>query len=218
MSCCCQAEAIAELFGPRIARRELRRFRRRGPIRTTRMLIEALRAEGVGGASILDVGGGVGAIHHELLDAGASEALQVDVSPSYLEAAREEAARRGHDGRVELRHGDFVALAGKVGDFDVVSLDRVICCYPDMERLVALSAGRARRLYGAVYPRDVWWVRAALAMGNACMRLRRSAFRLYLHPPAAVEAVLREHGLTPRTRRRTLVWHIVVYAREGGRA
>jgi magnesium-protoporphyrin O-methyltransferase len=210
---CCHREGIEEQFGDRTARRELRRLRRRGPIRTTRLLVDALRARGVSDASILDVGGGVGAVHHELLDAGAREAVHVDVSPAYLAAAREEAARRGHGDRVRFARGDFVERADEMPEADVVTLDRVICCYPDMPALVSRSARKARRLYGAVYPRDAWWMRAGIAVVNALMRLRRSAFRVYLHSPDAIEAVLREAGLERRSMSRTAAWHVAVFAR-----
>ncbi len=213
MVSCCQCEGIERQFGRKTARWELRRFRKRGPAPTTRMLIEALRREGVGGASILDIGGGVGAIYHELLASGAGDAVHVDVSPDYLTVAREEAERRGHAARVQFIRGDFVDVATSLRDSDVVTLDRVICCYPDMERLVALSADKARRLLGAVYPREAWWMRLAIPAINVVSRLRRSAFRSYLHPPAAIDAVLRAHGLERRSFRRTLAWEVVVYSR-----
>ncbi|MFL5576745.1 MAG: class I SAM-dependent methyltransferase [Gemmatimonadaceae bacterium] len=215
MVSCCQCEGIEREFGDKRARKELRRLRRRGPIRTTKLLIEALRAEGVSGASLLDVGGGVGAVHHELLDAGAGDAVHVDISPAYLDAASHEAARRGHVGRVRFVRGDFVAVADEVGAADVVTLDRVMCCYPDMERLVDRSAERAQRLYGAVYPRDAWWVRTGAAVTNAFLRVRRTDFRSYVHPPAAIEARLAGHGFERRSARRTLVWTVAVYARRG---
>ena len=167
MVTCCQCEGIERQFGRRTARWELRRFRKRGPAVTTRMLIDALRREGVSGASILDIGGGVGAIYHELLASGARNAVHVDVSPDYLAVAREEAERRGQADRVEFVRGDFVDLAAARSESDVVTLDRVICCYPDMDRLVALSADKARRLFGAIYPREAWWMRLAAAGVNA---------------------------------------------------
>jgi magnesium-protoporphyrin O-methyltransferase len=212
---CCHREGIEDQFGERTARRELRRLRRRGPSRTTRLLIDALRAHGVDGASLLDVGGGVGAMHHALLDAGVRSAVQVDVAPAYLAAAHEEAVRRGHGGRVRFVHGDLVERAAELADADVVTLDRVICCYPDMPALVAASAEKSRRLYGAVYPRDTWWMRRGVALVNAVMRLRRSAFRVWLHPPRAIEATLRERGFARVSAARTVAWHVAVYARVG---
>jgi magnesium-protoporphyrin O-methyltransferase len=210
---CCQCEGIESQFDRRTAERELRRFRRRGPIRSTQLLIDGLRAAGVAGASLIDIGAGVGAIHHTLLDAGADNAAHIDISPEYINAAREEAARRGHSNRVVFVRGDFVELAPQLPDADIVTLDRVICCYPDMEELVGNAAEKARRLLGAVYPPDTWWMRMGVRAINALLRVRRSAFRVYVHSPVAIDEVLRRHGLERVTRRRTAVWEIAIYAR-----
>jgi Methyltransferase domain len=213
MSSCCQG--VDEVFGERAARHDLRRYRRRGPSRSTRVLLDALRAEGIAGATLLDIGGGVGVIQHELLDAGAASATGVEASAAYLRAARDEAERRGHAERVSQHTGDFVAVADGIAPADVVTLDRVLCCYPDMESLVGRSADRAKRLYGLVYPRDRWWVGLGIRATNLIMRLSRRAYRAYLHPTSAVDAVAREHGLTPRVARRAgPVWQVAVYARE----
>ena len=217
MVTCCHCEGLEQQFGRKTAERELRRFRRKGSTRSTRLLIEGLLEQKIGGMSLLDIGGGVGAIHHRLLDAGATTALHVDVSHDYLEVARGEAARRGHADRVRFLHGDFVQLAPELDDADIVTLDRVICCYPDMEQLVASAADKSRRLVGAVYPREVPWIRAGIAAANLFLRLRRSAFRVFLHPPDAIDAVLRSHDLEPRTLARTFLWEVVVYARPEGK-
>ena len=158
---CCSCEGIERQFGSRVAERELRRFRRRGPIRSTRLLLSEITGmvARVPSATLLDIGGGIGAIHHVLLDAGVREATQVDISSEYLNAARREATARGHIDRVRFIRGDVVELGPTLPSADVVTLDRVICCYPDMERLVSCAAEKTRDLLGAVFPRDVWWVR-----------------------------------------------------------
>ena len=210
---CAQCRGIEEEFGRDVAARDLKRFRRKGPDRTTRLLIEALQREGVEAATLLDIGGGVGAIHHELLDLGAREAVHVDASSSYLEVAREEVSRRGHAERVAFRHGDFLDVSPALERADVVTLDRVICCYPDMQRLVSASAGLAGRLYGVVYPRDNWMMRVGVPVANLFFRLRRSCFRVFLHPTAAVNAAVQAAGLRERSVRRTPLWQVWVYAR-----
>ena len=215
---CAQCEGIELQFGQAAARKKLRRFRRRGPDRTTRLLVDALRAAldaaDTRAAVLLDIGAGVGAIHHELLDGRVERAIHLDGSTAHLAAAREEAERRGHGPRVEFVHGDFVDLASAIPAADVVTLDRVICCYHDMERLVGLSAQKARRLYGAVYPRDVRWMRVALAVINLVQRLKRSGFRVFLHSPTAIDGVLRIAGLERRAVRRTPGWEVVIYERK----
>ena len=204
------------MFGDRTAEHDLRRYRRRGPSKPTRMLLDAIRREGVEGATLLDVGGGVGVVGLELLDAGARQATGVEASAAYVRAAQAEAARRGHGDRVEYRIGDFVELADGVAPADVVTLDRVICCYPDMESLVARSADRAGRLYGLIYPRDRWWVAAIIRVTNLAMRLSRRAFRAHLHRPSAVDAVARRHGLAPKLSTTVgPVWQVALYARDG---
>jgi len=212
---CCLCDGLEDQFDRETAQRELRRFRRRGPIRSTGRLIEALRAADVSGAAILDVGGGIGAIHHALLDAGAYTAFQIDVSPAYIESAREETVRRGHANRVLFLRGDFVQWVNNIPDADIVTLDRVICCYPDMESLVRGAATKARRLVGAVYPRDTWSARLGVRLINLVLRLRRSAFRVYAHSPAAIAAVLRGQGFERISEQRTFVWDITVFARRG---
>lgn len=214
---CCQCEGIEELFNDASARKSLRRFRRRGPDRTTRLLIEGLRqaldSDTASKTTLLDVGAGIGVIHHELLEHRVERAVHVDASSAHLAAAREETERRGHLSRVEFLRGDFVAIADRVAPAEVVTLDRVICCYHDMPRLVQLSAERARRLYGAVYPRGLWWMRVGIAAINLLMRVKRSPFRTFLHDPKEIDALLRATGLGRRWIRRTLGWEIVVYER-----
>ena len=214
---CEQCEGIELQFGRSAARKKLRQFRRRGPDKTTRLLVNALRAALDGtdtrGVVLLDIGAGVGAIHHELLDGHVERAIHVDGSTAHLAAARDEAERRGHGSRVEFVHGDFVDLAGAIPAADVVTLDRVICCYHDMERLVGLSARKARRLYGAVYPRDVRWMHIAIRAINLLQRFKRSGFRVFLHSPAAIDGVLRIAGLERHANWRTLGWEVVIYER-----
>ncbi len=214
---CSQCVGIEQQFNDAAAKRQLRRLRRRGPDRTTRLLIDALRraldAADVRDALLLDVGAGIGAIHHELLDGRVTRAVHVDASTAHIGVARSETGRRGHDGRVEFVVGDFVAVANELPAADVVTLDRVICCYPDVELLVSRSGEKAERFYGAVFPRAVPWMRVAVWGVNALQRLKRSLFRVFVHDPARIDALLRGAGLERVERRETLGWEVVVYAR-----
>ena len=140
----------------------------------------------------------------------------MDASPAQLAAAREETHRRGHDDLVEFLEGDFTSIADRVSSADVVTLDRVICCFDDMEHLVRLSAQKARRLYGAVFPRDVRWMHVGIRVINVVLRLRRSPFRVFLHDPRAIDAVLRSAGLHRKVERDTLGWKVVLYERRHG--
>jgi magnesium-protoporphyrin O-methyltransferase len=214
---CCQCKGIESLFNEREARNQLKEYRKDGPDKTTRMLIEALERLSPGrrieGMKLLDIGGGVGAIEHELLRAGLGSATGVDASAAYVKAAQEEANRQGHADRVSYYHANFVDIAPELAPADIVTLDRVICCYHDMPGLVGLSVAKAGKLYGLVYPRDTWWLRAGILTANLFLRLARNPFRGYIHPTRAVDALVRRNGLRRRYYRRTPIWQVVVYAR-----
>jgi hypothetical protein len=209
----CQCQGIEDLFSHDYVKKELANYRSKGPSKTTRMLTDAIKKEGVVDLSLLDIGGGVGAIQHELIEAGVDQVTSVEASQAYIAAAGLEARRRGQDSLVTQLHGNFVDLAEQAAPADIVTLDRVICCYDDMHKLVELSAGRAKKLYGLVYPCDAWWTKIGMAVLNAFFRLRGSSYRGFIHPSREVSAILSSQGFKPRFYRRTLIWQVVVYGR-----
>jgi 2-polyprenyl-3-methyl-5-hydroxy-6-metoxy-1,4-benzoquinol methylase len=207
---CC---IVDQKFDERTAHRELRRYHRRGPATPTRQLLTLIAPLLPSQATLLDVGGGIGTIHHELLDRAAARAVQVDASSAYLAVARTEAARRGHADRVELQHADLRAVAPSLQPADVVTLDRVVCCDPDFASLLAIAAGHARTFLAFSYPRPRWIVRLLVAFGNGWMRLRGLAFRAYVHSPPAMAAVLERAGLHRRVVGGTWIWAVEVFER-----
>ncbi len=213
MSCCDPCCGVDDMFDRRIVRAELARYRSLGPAFTTRRLLAFLRGAGVGGSTVLDIGGGFGAIALELIEHGAAHATLVDASTAYLDAARAEAERRNAGSKLDLVGGDFVALAPGIPAADVVTLDRVVCGYPEKDALIEASATRARRLYGIAYPRDSWWVRLAVRTFNALRRLRRKPFRIYVWPNAEIETAVRRAGLSLKQRTRGLMWVVDLYDR-----
>jgi magnesium-protoporphyrin O-methyltransferase len=210
---CSQCQGIEDVFSQEYVSGELARYRRTGPSKTTRLLLQGIQQEDLQGLTLLDIGGGVGAIQHQLLEDGATSATSVDASGAYAAAAQEEASRRGLGGRIKFLYGNFPDLAERIAPADIVTLDRVICCYHDMEALVGKSAGKARRYYGLVFPRDTWWIRLALTAQNLYMKIRKNPFRSFAHRTGEVEAVLRREGLARRSYRRTIIWQIAWYER-----
>lgn len=210
---CPHCQGAEKIFDSGTAERDLRDYRAHGPSKTTRLLIEALKGAGIEDLALLDIGGGVGAIQYELLKGGASSAICIEASSAYLQAARQEAKRQGYAKRIGYHHGDFVDLAPQLPQADIVTMDKVICCYPDMQALVELSSARAGKLYGVVFPRDTWWMKVGGRIANLFLRLRRNAFRIFVHPTAEIEAVAGANGLKRRSYRRTLLWQVIVYGR-----
>lgn len=139
--------------------------------------------------------------------------MVVEASAAYLQVSETEAARRGQRERLTYHHGDFVDIADTLAPADIVTLDRVICCYPDMEKLVAASVAKAKHRYGLVYPRERWLTRIGVTLVNLFLRLRGGAFRTYIHSSAAVDAILQRNGFRRSFYDRTFLWQVVTYAR-----
>jgi hypothetical protein len=210
---CRQCTDIDEHFDQKYVAKELQLYRNGGPEKTTQVLIDALIAEGVSDMTHLDIGGGVGAIQHELLRAGVSSCISVDASSAYIEAAKEEAQRQGHAKSIIHQYGNFVDLAADIPQCDIVTLDRVICCYPDVEDLVEKSSALAGKLYGVVYPLNNRKVRFLGVLENLIYRFHRSSFRYFVHPTDVVEDIVRRNEFERCFYREIGKWQIVVFGR-----
>jgi hypothetical protein len=206
MSGCCSTRGCDEFFTERVARRDAQRYRRRGLDANAQRVVDFVRREGVDGRTVLEVGGGVGAVQLELLRAGAAGSVNAELSAAYEPYAAELADEAGLGGRTERRVLDFAKQGDEIAAADVVILHKVVCCYPDYETLVGVAARHAKHEIALTFPRDIVWMRLGLAVINILQRMRRRSFRVYLHPPAAVLAVAGAHGLEPASRHRGLVW------------
>jgi Methyltransferase domain len=215
-SSCCHPDYDAA-FDARAAHRQLSEYRRSGPTGSTRRLLDGIKTDDVRHSTVLDVGAGIGVIGLELLAAGATAVTNVDAARAYVAVGRHEIERRRLSDRATFHHADFVEIADNVKPADIVTLHRVVCCYADWPTLLDVSAIRARRLFGLVYPNDRWWIRLAIGCGNLVLRLRRQSFRGYVHPERGIDERIRGAGFEERLHHRGWVWQTVVYVRrEGG--
>ena len=212
MPCNC-CEITDNAFTEAEARSEVRSYRRGGPRNQTKLVLDAIRSLRLKNANLLDIGGGIGVIHHELVGDVARGATHVDASSAYLKEAKAEAARRGNSQQVSFIHADFTDVADQLPGADVVTLDRVVCCYPDFRRLLKAAAEHSQRALALTYPRETWYMRVGLKVVNFFQRLRRNPFRVFLHPVADMDALLAGQGLERVSLRRLFVWEMALYRR-----
>jgi magnesium-protoporphyrin O-methyltransferase len=141
--------------------------------------------------------------------------VDVDASSAFLRTARQEAESRGLSDRVTHRYGNFAEMEADIPPVDVVTLDRVICCYHDVESLLGLSARRASSTLGIVFPRDLARTRFMNRLLNLRRRLMGSPFRTFVHPRPRIEEILGACGLRSAFQRRTFFWQVEVFRRAG---
>jgi magnesium-protoporphyrin O-methyltransferase len=211
MAGCCATSGYDRLFDERQARKDARRYRRKGLDPAARWIVEVARGKGVQGAHVLEPGGGVGAIEVELLKSGAGRSTIVELSEKYEQEAIRLARDAGVESRIERRLGDFAS--DEVQPADVVVMHRVVCCYPDYERLLGAAADRARRLLVFTYPPRNLGFRLFVWMANAWMRLCRSPFRVFAHPVAALKDAVERRGFDLAAQRRRGLWRGMAFIR-----
>ena len=212
MSSCCRPGGYAKIFSEKLARKDAKRYRRKGLDETGRWLADRAIENGIDGATVLEAGGGVGAIQLELLRAGAARTVNVELSPGYEETAGELSREAGLDDRTERRLGDFVADE-ELGEADVVVLHRVVCCYPDYEALLGTAARRSRRTIVFSHPPAHALARFVVTGMNLFLTLTRQQFRTYTHPPRALREVIEREGFRVVAERRGRVWRAVALRR-----
>jgi 2-polyprenyl-3-methyl-5-hydroxy-6-metoxy-1,4-benzoquinol methylase len=176
-------------------------------------MVGFLARRGVRGATVLDVGGGVGAIGLELLKAGAARVLTVELSGAYDETAAELARQAGVEDRIDRSVADFAQQADELPRADVVVMHRVVCCYPDYDSLLAAAAGRAERLLVFSFPRSTWWTRAGSKLANLVLRQRGCDFRSYIHPPHALIAAVERYGFRLEYEHEGTLWRVAGFER-----
>ncbi len=217
---CCSAQAgLEKLFGSRFGRwsaqREARAYREKGLSDRLAPLVDFVSDQGIDGATVLDIGFGVGALHFELLKRNAAHATGLEVVAGYKNLAGDLADDLGYGDAVDYRLANFAVAHDQVPDADIVVLDRSVCCYPDWEGLIAPASRKARRLLGLVLPVDRWFLHAGFGVANALFGLIRCEYRSYLHPRDQIESTINAAGLNRVFTARTGIWESMVYARAG---
>jgi magnesium-protoporphyrin O-methyltransferase len=211
---CCNPRGCDSFFTPRSARRAAKRYREKGLDKTAQRMVAFLEQHGIAGATVLEVGGGVGELQIELLKRGAARSVNLELSPAYDEEAARLLRDAGVKGRAERRLHDLAADPNGVEPADVVVLHRVVCCYPDYEQLLAAAAQHARRLLVFSYPPRNPVSRLLTGAENLLFRLRRIDFRTFAHPPTRMLAVVEERGLRRSYAHHPLVWQIAGFERQ----
>ena len=209
MTGCCDPEGYGSVFSRRFARRQSKRYDKHGLNPTATRIVDFAVGQGIEGAGVLEIGGGVGEIHIELLRRGAARVTNLELSTNYEDEAARLLERSGMADRVTRRLLDIAQAPDEVEPADVVVLHRVVCCYPDYQRLLAAAASHARRLLVYSHPAANVVTRAMFGAENLYRRVTRNDFRAFVHPPEAMVRAAESEGLAVACRHRAWEWDVV---------
>jgi SAM-dependent methyltransferase len=214
--CCPAASTIEQHFDRKTAFR-IAAGEVPGLVSVSERLRDALVPHGPAGRTILELGCGRGALLLQLLQAGAARGTGIDLSGAAIEEARRRFTEAGAAETAELSVGDAARVP--LASHDWVILDRVMCCYPDIERLLSNSIPAARHLYAFTVPESRGWrgllSRVEERFEDIWNTLRGCACPGYVHDIDSIERTLTQAGFRRRYSSRLRLWHIGVFERIG---
>lgn len=206
---CCGAD---RLFKLKSAQKEFRRYKKKGPVRSTRKLLSLLSVYDQEGKSLLDIGGGIGSIQWEFVRKGGVKTTDVDSSSAYLRVASEYAKEIKHHG-AQFIMSDFNDVHEELDRHDLVTLDKVICCYPDYESLLGNALSKAETALALTMPIGGWLSKIMVKLTGLYLTLRKNPFRNYIHNPKMVHEFIESKGFIQSGRAFSFPWFVWVYER-----
>jgi magnesium-protoporphyrin O-methyltransferase len=210
---CCKENVIEKQFDKHRVNSKVNEYHSKGVAKETRILIDSIKSLGIDGYSLLDIGCGLGSIGMELIESGLTDVENVEASSSFLESAKTESKKRNLIDKMKFTYGDFVKISESVSPADIVTLDKVICCYDELEPLVKLSCERTLEYYGVIYPRESWWAKAVIGFDNILRKIKGNTFRVFIYPTKEIDNIIKGQGLRRVFYKAMMVWQIVIYSR-----
>src|SRR2546425_5702889 len=209
-------KGIAETFDD-LAHDRCCKYKSKGLTASTEVLLGLLTENGLVGKAVLDIGCGTGFFALETLRQGASSCIGVDLSSAAIHEANEFAKESGLQDRARFEVAN--AASSQQPPSDIVVMDKVLCCYPDADSLVKTASTSSSELLGFVVPRDEGLMKPMIRVGigliNLVERLRKTGFRLYLHPLRSLDRLLDDNGFQRSSKAKSRFWLVFLYTRAG---
>ena len=216
MNCCRTANETftgTDSFFTKLSRRHLKKFRRKGLANEQRMLREGIGSVGISEASILEIGSGIGALHLTLLQDGASRATGIDIAEGMIATSRMLSQELKLGDRVTYHQGDFLRCSSEMQMADIILLDKVVCCYEDVDTLVEKSLALSDRIYAVSMPRSRWWLKMLISIPVILGTTFRWSFHPYWHDWNRIQLRIQSSGFIQRYSNHTMLWEVCVYER-----
>jgi len=213
MSCtshCCGSESV---FDKKEANKSLKKYQKKGPEKFTKLLLNALRQNDLNNLTLLDIGGGIGVLQHELIKNGVVKTTDVDASAAYIETAKQIMQKNGNKDKMNFIYSDFNDCYKSIENHDIVTLSRVVCCYPNAVELINNSVVKANLYYGLIYPKGGFFAEIVQKIMNFGMYLKKNPFRVFIHSEELMNQTVCDNGFEKIYSGFAFPWKVVLYKR-----
>lgn len=207
---CCGADLF---FNKKTARKEYRKYVREGPSKVTAKIIQQLENQNIEGKSMIDVGGGIGALQWWFLKNGGTQTADIDASSGYLKQAQIHAGENGWQDKTQFIMGDCTDIYPKIYNPDYITLDKVVCCYPNFKEILAATCKKSKKYVSLSYPMDGIIAQAIRGIGILFFMLKQNPFRPYIHPVKEIRDLFTQNGYKRVLNNLVFPWHVETYCK-----
>lgn len=207
---CCGADLF---FDKKTADKKYKAYLKKGPSRVTAKMIAQLKELSIDGKSMVDIGGGIGALQWWFLENGGANTIDIDASTGYLKQAEEHAKRKGWETNTDFLLGDCIDIYPQIEAADYITLDKVVCCYPNFKEILEASCDKATKAISLSYPMDGFISNGIRVLGDILMSFRDNPFRPFIHSVDDIRKVFEQKGYTRVTHNLVFPWHVETYER-----
>lgn len=207
---CCGADLF---FDKKTADKEYRKYLKKGPSRITAKMISQLEDQDIGGKSMIDIGGGIGALQWWFLENGGNNTVGIDASSGYLKQAEDHAKNKGLESNTKFLLGDCVEVYPQIEKAHYITLDKVVCCYPNYKEILEATCEKATEAISLSYPMDGIISQAIRKMGDILMSFRDNSFRPFIHSVKDIRNLLEQKGFHRVIHTLAFPWHVETYVK-----
>jgi len=212
MTCdhCCGADRFFDLES---AKKEMKKYKRNGPKKSTKLLISSLDIYDKDNKTLLDIGGGIGSIQWDFLKHHDTKTTHVDASGGYLNIAKSFAIEMQYEARAKFIKDDIVDAAPQIDEHDFVTMDKVICCYPEYKVLLENALSKCKSVFALSYPLGGPIANLFRGLASVYLYFIKNPFRPYVHPTTKVRSFIEQQGFDMTHHRISFPWIIQTYQR-----
>ena len=205
---CCGADLF---FDKKTSDKKYKIYLKKGPSRVTAKMIEQLEKQEVEGKSMIDIGGGIGALQWWFLGVGGHATIGIDASSGYLKQAEEHSKTKGWETKSEFILGDCVEIYPQIESAEFITLDKVVCCYPNYKEILEATCDKATKAISLSYPMDGFISEAIRKMGDFFMSFKNNPFRPFIHSVKDIRLVFEQKGYKRVAHNLAFPWHVETY-------
>ena len=208
---CCGADLF---FDQKKSNKLYKNYLKKGPSRVTAKMIWQLEKHPIDGNTMVDIGGGIGALQWWFLENGGRNTVDIDASSDYLKQAESHAQIKGWGAKTKFLLGDFMDVYAQITPTDYITLDKVVCCYPNYKEILEATCEKANKIISLSYPMDGIISNAIRKMGDFFMNFSSNPFRPYIHSVKEVRSVIEQNGFQRNAHNFVFPWHVETYVKQ----